>query len=126
MRAQAAFDGAYGAAGSKNGGDRGALPREWGAMTAVVERRSRMDYCMKRAREALMTAWLYSGLDAEAGSLRAHLGACTRMPSPVGIRLCCHWRPRLLTSLTVPLDDRPGTAYLDRIPTTLLAFGGNM
>ena len=57
---QAAINEAYGVLHSKEGGDLGAL-RAWGDKAEVVRDHGRMDRCMKRAREALMTAWLYSG-----------------------------------------------------------------
>ena len=58
---QAAFDEAYGIMKGRDGGDLGAILRDWGADLESMGDRRRSDQCMKRARGALMTAWLYSG-----------------------------------------------------------------
>ena len=57
---QAAFDEAYGIMKGRDGGDLGAVLRDWGADLESMGDRRRADQCMKRARGALMTAWLYS------------------------------------------------------------------
>ena len=61
----AAFNEAYGIVKAKKDGDLGALLRAWGAELELIRGRGAMDYSMKRAREALMTAWLYSDKNAK-------------------------------------------------------------
>ena len=63
---RAARDEAYGVVNS-NGGDLGAFLRDWGAKIEAIEDHRRMDLCMKRAREAMMAAWLYSSMAAKEG-----------------------------------------------------------
>ena len=62
---QAAFDELYGIMKGREGRDPSALLREWGAELESIPGRRRMDRCMQKAREALMTAWLYSDIEAK-------------------------------------------------------------
>ena len=71
---QAALDEAYGVVHNKKDGDLGALLQDWGARIESIKDHRRMDLCMKRAREAMMTAWLYSSIVAKAGWRRRKFG----------------------------------------------------
>ena len=62
---QAAFDEAYGVTKNRGYGDLGARLRSWGAELESMRSRRGADQCMKRARGALMIAWLYSSKKAK-------------------------------------------------------------
>ena len=62
---QAAFDEAYGVMKNWEYSDLGAQLRSWGAELESMRSRRGADQCMKRARGALMIAWLYSSKKAK-------------------------------------------------------------
>ena len=62
---QAAFNEAYGVMKNWEYSDLGAQLRSWGAELESMRSRRGADQCMKRARGALMIAWLYSSKKAK-------------------------------------------------------------